>query len=251
MQPHSLHWDQVLSCDSGLDHGRESQALLLPQGTLGGWAASVPGSRELPRPWQSLLWAGSLLLVSVSLLTDPPWASVSPSVEGHLGCPRGPVTVGAFLCFSHHLPETPNLTQSSSHSLGRFLAPCLPGWAMPVSSRQLSICTCNGGEARRGILPAGRALGPEETQKHRGGRERRQRECAADAALWGRVSPDLSVPVASAQWLLPTACGFSTGHKHPLCTVPCARQGGLLRWSSSLFMARLRPPQLGKLPSGL
>lgn len=55
----------------------------------------------------------------------------------------------AFLCFSPHLPETPNLTHSSSHSLGRFLAPCPPGWVMPLSPRQLSTCTCNGGEGGR------------------------------------------------------------------------------------------------------
>lgn len=108
--------------------------------------------REPPRPWQSLLWAGSPLPASVSLLTDPPWASVSPSVEGHLACPRGPVTMVAFLCFSHHLPETPKLTHSSSHSLGRLFGPCPPGWASPLSPRQLSICTCNGGEGRESCL---------------------------------------------------------------------------------------------------
>lgn len=63
--------------------------------------------------------------------------------------------------------------------------------------------------------------------------------------------PTSLFPVASAQWLLLSTCGFSTCHRGPLCTVSCAGQSGLWRWSSRLFMARRRPPQLGKLPSGL
>lgn len=64
-----------------------------------------------------------------------------------MGRPRGPVTMVAFLCFSHPLPEAPNLTHSS-----RFSGPCLPGWATPLSPRQLSICTCNGGEGSGSCL---------------------------------------------------------------------------------------------------
>lgn len=58
-------------------------------------------------------------------------------------------------------------------------------------------------------------------------------------------------PVASAQWLLPTTCGFSTCHRVLCARCPVLDKRGLLRWSSSLFMARPWPPQLGKLPSGL
>lgn len=85
-------------------------------------------------------------LCDLGQLTDPLWASVLSPGERCLHCPRGPhqdgrsekngvLPRGPHFSAAHHLPETPNPTRSSSHSMDGFFAPSLSGRVTPPVHR--------------------------------------------------------------------------------------------------------------------